>query len=159
MPGTQEQFRLYGKVHVVGHHISPPEDLNKRVMPTKRVDPLTVKELATKAFLINSKNDSVSFNWQSERLRQWYRMNDSLRATFATDCSLNSLKIKDVDINSGWFIGYDDVQQRLLETGYENFVVLLLDVEKVDHVVLPTGEHSLYHKVRNDNRWSITRLN
>lgn len=157
MHSTQEQFRLYGKIRVVGHHNSPTEDLSKRVMPTKRVDPLAVKELATKAFLINSKNDTVSFNWQAERLRQWYRMSDTLRPTFASDCPFDALQIKDVDMSSGWFIAYDNVQQRFLEAGYENFAVLLLDVDKVDHLVLPTGKHSLYYKV--DNQWFSKGLN
>ncbi|KAI8145253.1 pyridoxamine 5'-phosphate oxidase-domain-containing protein [Fennellomyces sp. T-0311] len=148
MLGTQEQFRLHGRVHTVSSQ-DDCADLVRSVV--KSGDAGSTADLATRAFLTRTQN---GFNWQAERLRQWYRMDAHLRGTFTRETP-QPLEIEDVD-STGWFVNRDPEKQRLLEVGYDNFVILLLEVEYMDYLKLPTGER--YMHTQSAGHWVIRKL-
>lgn len=79
-------------------------------------------------------------------------MSPELRATFTWPTSKErgegeewknhvpkTLEIEGVDEKTGWFKG----DQRL-EDGFKNFVLLVLEATKIDHVLLQSGDHRVY---------------
>lgn len=152
MNGTQEQFRVNGRLHALTNSGFLSNDSASCLSQEhiQRKNELSVsnkdgKSPATRAFLAALKGSSSSFDWEAERLRQWYRMSDELRATFV-DSEKKRLEIQEMDDSTGWFKHEDPNTQALLEQAYENFVVLFLEVHHVDYLHLITGEHVLYHK-------------
>ncbi|KAI9489950.1 pyridoxamine 5'-phosphate oxidase-domain-containing protein [Zychaea mexicana] len=181
MAGTQEQFRVHGRMVAV--QAGTTSDALRGVLP----DPVTKKGagsakdtsassstgLATRAFLTRLSREGAgdnsdggnTFDWQVERLRQWYRMNDQLRGTFPEAGDGEPLAIENMD-NEGWFVNHDPAKQKLLEAGYENFALLVMQVESVDYVNLTTGEHSVFIKpkerqeqaMEESSKWVFKRL-
>ena len=163
MPGTQDQFRIHGKCYTIEESTTAINSIDKElegyVIKKDKVDinnNNNNNNLATRAFLTRlESSDTKVFDWQAERLRQWYRMNDHLRGTFSSNPK-RPLEIDDMD-NQGWFLNHDSEKQKLLEEGYKNFALLVVKVEFVDHVELISGSHSIFKKDENGN-WIFTRL-
>lgn len=156
MGGTQEQFRVTGKIYPVTNESMPGKELDDSI--TKKDIPASKKQedvsLATRAFW--KKLESGAPVWEAERLRQWYRMNDHLRATFTKECP-PKLEIHDMDPNTGMPINENEKDQALLDEGYSNFAFMLLQVQQVDYVDLPTGAHEIYRI--KDGKWVKDKLN
>lgn len=156
MGGTQEQFRVTGKVYTVTDEHTPDDELDGAVTPKKDIpEPVTHQEnisLATRAFW--KKLETGASIWEAERLRQWYRMNDHLRATFTKACP-PQLEIYDMDPHTGMPVNGKD--QALLDEGYSNFALLLVQVDQVDYVDLPTGAHEIYRI--KDGQWVKDKMN
>ncbi|KAI8374189.1 pyridoxamine 5'-phosphate oxidase-domain-containing protein [Radiomyces spectabilis] len=140
MSGTQEQFRLHGHIHVYGDQHQIDRSLSSHVRNTKDA----------------TKTPVQADWWEGERRRQWLALGDGLRATFAQeapgepkiqepDNQVRRLEIDNVD-EQGRFCNKDAAKQALLDKGYKNFVLLFLTVSRVDHLLLPTGERTLYEQ-------------
>ncbi|KAG0166033.1 hypothetical protein DFQ28_007963 [Apophysomyces sp. BC1034] len=111
------------------------------------------KKKGTEEVAAVQEEEEEEFDWEAERLRQWHALGDELRATFSwprsgetldtTTERVSGLAIHATD-DKGWFVNDDPDHQALLERAYENFVVLFLEVDQLDHLVLETGERTLY---------------
>ncbi|ORZ02974.1 pyridoxamine 5'-phosphate oxidase-domain-containing protein [Syncephalastrum racemosum] len=151
--GTQEQFRISGKLHIVADgdpaSIKPLDEHVCRVSSPDS-EKISWPNLAFRNALKQFGQDS--FSWQAERLRQWYRMSPELRATFTWPTSKErgegedwkkdvpeTLNIEGVDEETGWCKG-----DPKLEDGYKNFVLLIMEATKIDHVLLQSGDHRVY---------------
>ncbi|KAI7849572.1 pyridoxamine 5'-phosphate oxidase-domain-containing protein [Circinella umbellata] len=160
MAGTQEQFRIHGKCYVIEESNTDINLIDKELeehITKKDINVETNNDknnLATRAFLTRLKNNK-KFDWENERLRQWYRMNDHLRGTFTSEPK-SPLEINDMN-NQGWFLNNDSKKQKLLEEGYKNFALLIIKVEFIDHVELISGTHSIFKKDDNNN-WIFKQL-
>ncbi|KAG2218159.1 hypothetical protein INT45_006211 [Circinella minor] len=127
---------------------------------------------ATKSFLrriksrLHHKPGSRKFDWEAERLRQWHDLSDEARATFTwstasgqpkideaedLEARVAELEIGDTDAE-GHFTHEDKDKQELLERGYENFVIVFLEVLEIDHHNLSDGQRTVYH--RNGSEWT-----
>ncbi|KAF7724872.1 hypothetical protein EC973_000585 [Apophysomyces ossiformis] len=163
--------RLFPYGHGIGpepsldRHIAPKAQA-KKVTDGEDEDNLADKlSQASKSFLKRiksrlhrhkkTKEEEVEeeFDWEAERLRQWHALGDELRATFSWPKSCEALnttteRVSKLAIHTtddkGWFVNDDPEHQALLERAYENFVVLFLEVDEMDHLVLETGERTLY---------------
>ncbi|KAI9007495.1 pyridoxamine 5'-phosphate oxidase-domain-containing protein [Phycomyces nitens] len=191
MGSTKEQFRIRGRMHAFGDGLEPSEGLNSHI-GRKHHGMSSIDEekeedhetdfsdrlsQASKSFLKRIRSlkhhikPNASFDWQAERLRQWYGLSDQLRATFTWPASgtpketveedadtfrIETLTIEESDDN-GWFFHKDADKQALLEQGYENFVVLFLEVTEVDHSYLEVNERTIYRK--EDDVWNAVPVN
>ncbi|KAI9248002.1 pyridoxamine 5'-phosphate oxidase-domain-containing protein [Phascolomyces articulosus] len=162
MGGTQEQFRIHGKCYAVQSNTTAQDlkELEGAVTKINNVKNSSDNQnLATRAFLtrLGDKNNNNTLDWQAERLRQWYRMHDKLRGTFPSSTNDSEpLEIHDMD-DQGWFVNHDKEKQRLLEEGYENFALLVIKVECIDHVELNSGAHSIFKQDEN-GQWIYKKL-
>ncbi|KAI9243366.1 hypothetical protein BDA99DRAFT_530576 [Phascolomyces articulosus] len=132
---------------------------------------------ATKSFLrriksrIHHGGSSRKFDWEAERLRQWHDLSDEARASFTwptasgqpkvdegeedLEARVAQLEIGDTDAE-GHFTHEDKDKQALLERGYENFVVVFLEVLEIDHQDLGQGQRTIYH--RDGIEWKTTSV-
>ncbi|KAI9316204.1 pyridoxamine 5'-phosphate oxidase-domain-containing protein [Dichotomocladium elegans] len=165
MSGTEEQFRVYGKAYRIDKDTSTVRGLNQEDHFARVREPSEseTSDLATLAFLRYQRGKGKEtcrpfvFDWQAERLRQWIRMSPALRATFVPNCPAKELIISQINPETGWFVS--DNQQELLEIGYANFVLLLVDVVRIDHVMLVSGKHSMYYKDDKTSQWALRHFN
>ena len=65
------------------------------------------------------------------------------------------LEIGDTDAE-GHFTHEDKDKQELLERGYENFVIVFLEVLEIDQHDLSEGQRTVYH--RNGSEWTSTSV-
>ncbi|GAB5592658.1 hypothetical protein Unana1_07558 [Umbelopsis nana] len=171
MSTTGEQFRIRGRMHIIERGT---EDLLKdHIYRKEGTRPSDNASPATSTFL--TRIDHLSrmigvekFSWEAERLRHWHKISDDLRATFtwphpgleheANGRFLESLPIEKTG-QDGWFSHGDKEKQALLEEGYNNFVLLALEVESVDYVQLYAMpcKRCVYNK--HNDEWVMQSLN
>jgi hypothetical protein len=126
MRATRQEFRLAGDIHII-----PNDDHGSLLQEhfTRSNHP-EGDSLALKAFQLTQAND---FSWQAERLRQFIQLDGSMRATFVTDCPVTSLEITHIG-EDGWFLNAQ--YQHLLDQAFDNFVLLVIKVDSMDHIQL-----------------------
>ncbi|KAG0166353.1 hypothetical protein DFQ28_007383 [Apophysomyces sp. BC1034] len=182
LSGTNEQFRIRGRLHAIGQDIEPTSDLDSHIARKKihlfkgdkddETDFGDKLSQATKSFLNRIKSQlhhpgkKRKFDWEAERLRQWHRLSNDARAWYTWPTSgtakddelprIESLEIGDSN-EEGWFVNEDKDKQALLERGYENFAVLFLEVDEVEHYAIEKNERSLYKK--QEKEWTKQSLN
>ncbi|KAF7723249.1 hypothetical protein EC973_002142 [Apophysomyces ossiformis] len=182
LSGTNDQFRIRGRVHVIAQDIEPASELDSHIARKKihlfkgdkdeDVDFGDKLSQATKSFLNRIKSrlhhpgKKRKFDWEAERLRQWHRLSNDARAHYTWPTSgalkdeelprIESLEIGDSN-EEGWFVHEDKDKQALLERGYENFAVCFLEVDEVEHYDAEVNERLLYKKQEKD--WAKSSLN
>ncbi|KAI9498151.1 hypothetical protein BDB00DRAFT_801329 [Zychaea mexicana] len=129
---------------------------------------------ATKSFLRRIKSrlhhgGSKKFDWEAERLRQWHDLSDEARASFTWPTASGQAKVEEddelariaeLDIGEtdaeGYFKHEDKDKQALLERGYENFVVVFLEVFEIDHHAVSEQKRTVYRK--EGAEWATTSV-
>ncbi|CAO3670629.1 unnamed protein product [Umbelopsis ramanniana] len=171
MSSTGEQFRIRGRMHLIEQgneqslkdHIYRKEDTSA----SSHASPATTSFLARLKHLSNVLGND-QFSWEAERLRHWHKISDDLRATFTwpqpglpydeSGQFEKSLPIEHTE-KDGWFKHGDKQKQTLLEEGYNNFVLLALEVDSIDHIELYSMpcKRRVYNK--HDDAWAEEALN
>ncbi|KAJ8663008.1 hypothetical protein O0I10_001185 [Lichtheimia ornata] len=158
--------------HIVRKKLSKviKEDMESNSSDEEDVDLSDKLSAATKSFLKRIKSQfhrhgkRAVFDWEAERLRQWHELPDNVRAQYTWDVApgepkqqqeeelprIESLEIGDTDAE-GWFKNDDQDKQQALERGYENFVVLFLEVTEIDSYSISDNQRTLYRK--DGNTW------
>ncbi|RUS32904.1 pyridoxamine 5'-phosphate oxidase-domain-containing protein [Jimgerdemannia flammicorona] len=191
-PATGDQFRITGRLHPVAHHdsqIFPSTAVPSHLLTHfNHIDiSKSAKALSSISQLIPHKS-GTRFSWDAERQRQWQLIPDDIRATYtwptpgelqsesadaATNPWLSSLEIPEKekglfkhlpDKEKGIFKHHesDKDKAKVLEEGFKRFVVLVMEVEEVDHVRLHEKPHTgrTVYKRRDDaGDWSIAGVN
>lgn len=133
MNGTMEQFRIRGKVNIVDKNYNEfkLDHLNNHFDKIETAGKYDQKSLGTQMFFKQQKSGSTTnkFNWQAERLRQFYQFGANMRRDMTVG-KKQALEIDTIDEN-GWFKSNE--LQDLLEEAFENFVLLVIDVTSVRH--------------------------
>ncbi|RUP47387.1 hypothetical protein BC936DRAFT_145790 [Jimgerdemannia flammicorona] len=191
-PATGDQFRITGRLHPVAHHdsqIFPSTAVPSHLLTHfNHIDiSKSAKALSSISQLIPHKS-GTRFSWDAERQRQWQLIPDDIRATYtwptpgelqsesadaATNPWLSSLEIPEKekglfkhlpDKEKGIFKHHesDKDKAKALEEGFKRFVVLVMEVEEVDHIRLHEKPHTgrTVYKRRDDaGDWSIAGVN
>ncbi|KAI8139571.1 hypothetical protein BJV82DRAFT_659832 [Fennellomyces sp. T-0311] len=132
---------------------------------------------ATKSFLKRIKSrmhrhgKKKTFDWEDERMRQWHELSDDARASYAWPAAsgqpkaaeqeelprIESLAIGETD-EEGYFKTVEDKdKQALLDQGYENFVVVFLEVLEIDHHAVSERQRTVYRK--EGAEWAAVPVN
>ncbi|RUS22780.1 pyridoxamine 5'-phosphate oxidase-domain-containing protein [Endogone sp. FLAS-F59071] len=183
-PATGDQFRLTGRLYPIAHHDSrifpstsvPPHLLNhfNYIDIGEDAAPTSTFSLSKLANLIPHET-TPHFSWDAERQRLWHNMSDDLRATFtwptpgepqsesidaATNAWIPSLEI--LDKGKGLFWHHESDKARLLQEAFKKFVIVVMEVEEVDHLRLFEKPHSgrtLYKREDQEGNWTAVEVN
>jgi hypothetical protein len=171
MSTTGEQFRIHGRMHLI--EPGTVDALQDHIHRKADCAPSENASAATNSFhariqQIGRLIGEEKFSWEAERLRHWHKISDDLRATFTwphpgLNYDVNGQYLEKLSIEhtqqDGWFKHDDKEKQSLLEEGYNNFVLLALEVDNVDYVELYNMpcKRRVYMKQRDE--WVEQALN
>ncbi|KAG2176983.1 hypothetical protein INT43_007637 [Umbelopsis isabellina] len=171
MSKTGDQFRIRGRMHMIERGTT--DVVKDHIAPKQGTQLSSNASAPTSSFLARLKHFAHSvgkpdFSWEAERLRQWYKISDDLRATFTwphpgKDFEHNGRFIEKLAIektkDDGWFSHSDQAQQSLLEEGYNNFVLLVVEVDSVDYVELYSMPCKRRVYTKHNDQWDTRLVN
>ncbi|CAG8677815.1 26163_t:CDS:2 [Dentiscutata erythropus] len=139
-PVTTDQFRLSGNAYILPSPINPiiahfPSDML----------------LSPYSFSVDSISLIEHFDWEQERKKHWYETSSDLRATFLEPQPTQENEISNV-VRELDPIGKTMEEKLLVKKALENFAIVVMKVDYIDHLKLsPTPIQTIWKFQKSDD--------
>ncbi|CAG8757389.1 1997_t:CDS:1, partial [Dentiscutata heterogama] len=142
-PVTTDQFRLSGNAYVLP---SPTNPIIAHFPSNILLSPYS--------FSVDSTSLIEHFDWEQERKHYWYKTSSDLRATFlepqpAQEVNENEISnvVRELDP-----IGKNMEEKLLVKKALENFAIVVMKVDYIDHLKLsPTPIQTIWKFQKSDD--------